>query len=64
MGLASNVANLAGCPIPLGEVAQTIYSQMIKEHPDLARKDFSSVYEYLRRAMEEGKAVKPGIKLP
>jgi len=64
MGLASNVAALAGCPIPLGEAAETLYALMIKEQPELARKDFSSVYQFLKRGMEEGNGVKLGVESP
>ncbi|KAJ4488403.1 3-hydroxyisobutyrate dehydrogenase [Lentinula aciculospora] len=64
MGLASNVAALAGCPVPLGQTAEALYARMIEERPDLARKDFSSVYRFLEKAMEEGNTVKPGVVLP
>ncbi|KAJ3743849.1 NAD binding domain of 6-phosphogluconate dehydrogenase-domain-containing protein [Lentinula raphanica] len=64
MGLASNVATLSGCPVPLGLTAQRLYGQMIEEQPELARKDFSSVYQYLKQAMEEGKRIKVGVESP
>ncbi|TDL27253.1 3-hydroxyisobutyrate dehydrogenase [Rickenella mellea] len=47
MGLATDSANAAGTPLPLGQMAQNIYEKVIREKPDLARKDFSSVYQYL-----------------
>jgi len=47
MGLATEIANQAGSPLPLGEAAESIYAQVIKEQPGLARKDFSSVYRFL-----------------
>lgn len=64
MGLASNVAAMAGCPIPLGQAAEALYAQMIEEQPELARKDFSSVYKFLRKTAEERKAVKLGVVSP
>ncbi|KAJ3865070.1 NAD binding domain of 6-phosphogluconate dehydrogenase-domain-containing protein [Lentinula novae-zelandiae] len=64
MGLASNVAAMAGCPIPLGQAAEALYAQMIEEQPELARKDFSSVYKFLQKTAEERKAVKLGVVSP
>ncbi|KAF9072971.1 NAD binding domain of 6-phosphogluconate dehydrogenase-domain-containing protein [Rhodocollybia butyracea] len=58
MGLASNVAALAGCPIPLGEAAEAF------EHPNLAQKDFSSIYLFLKEMMKAGKAVKVDVESP
>ncbi|KAJ3780813.1 NAD binding domain of 6-phosphogluconate dehydrogenase-domain-containing protein [Lentinula aff. detonsa] len=58
MGLASNVAALAGCPVPLGQAAETLYAQMVEEQPELAQKDFSSVYKFLKQVMEDGKTIK------
>ncbi|PPQ86879.1 hypothetical protein CVT25_012598 [Psilocybe cyanescens] len=48
MGLASNVAEQQGSPLPLGEAAKEIYSRIIKEKPELSTKDFSSVYRFLK----------------
>ncbi|KAF8636725.1 hypothetical protein AX17_003528 [Amanita inopinata Kibby_2008] len=48
MGLATGIANQEGSPLPLGEAAESIYSQVAKAAPELARKDFSSVYLYLK----------------
>jgi 3-hydroxyisobutyrate dehydrogenase len=60
MGLASDIAAKSETPLPLGEAAEKIYADAIKEQPDLARKDFSSVYEYLRIAAKEGRKVQMG----
>ncbi|KAG6909835.1 hypothetical protein DXG01_015108 [Tephrocybe rancida] len=42
MGLAKDVAKQYTSPIPLGEAAEEMYRRVIKEQPELARKDFSS----------------------
>jgi 3-hydroxyisobutyrate dehydrogenase len=47
MSLATEIANHSGSPLPLGEAAESIYAQVVKEQPALARKDFSSVYRFL-----------------
>ncbi|RDB21345.1 3-hydroxyisobutyrate dehydrogenase, mitochondrial [Hypsizygus marmoreus] len=47
MGLATDIGKQTKSPLPLGEVAESIYAQVIKEQPVLSRKDFSSVYQYL-----------------
>ena len=49
MGLAANSATLAATPMPLGETALRMYDEVVEKRPDLARKDFSSVYEYLAK---------------
>ncbi|KAF8163118.1 NAD binding domain of 6-phosphogluconate dehydrogenase-domain-containing protein [Crassisporium funariophilum] len=48
MGLASEVAQQRHSPLPLGEAAKDIYSQVIQATPELANKDFSSVYRHLK----------------
>lgn len=48
MGLASDVARQRDSPLPLGEAAKEIYANIIQQRPDLAKKDFSSVYQYLK----------------
>ncbi|KAF5373056.1 hypothetical protein D9758_001705 [Tetrapyrgos nigripes] len=58
MGLATNLSSLAGTPLPLGEAAECIYNQVIQEQPTLGKKDFSSVYQYLKNLSEEGKKVR------
>jgi 3-hydroxyisobutyrate dehydrogenase len=47
MGLATEVSKGLGSPMPLGEAAEKIYIEAVKGEPERARKDFSSVYEYL-----------------
>ncbi|KAF5330671.1 hypothetical protein D9619_005886 [Psilocybe cf. subviscida] len=48
MGLASDVANQRQSPLPLGEAAKAIYSTVVEQSPELANKDFSSVYRFLK----------------
>lgn len=48
MGLATQVAATTGTPLPLGQAAEAMYARVIEEQPELARKDFSSVYQYLK----------------
>ncbi|KAF8184948.1 NAD binding domain of 6-phosphogluconate dehydrogenase-domain-containing protein [Mycena galopus ATCC 62051] len=47
MGLASDIATKTGTALPLGDTARGVYRRMM-EQPELARKDFSSVYRFLR----------------
>lgn len=60
MGLATAIAAKSQSPLPLGGAAENIYAEVINRQPELARKDFSSVYEYLRIAAQEGKKVHMG----
>lgn len=48
MGLATEAADVFGCPLPMGESAEKLYGEIIETEPEYARKDFSSVYRYLR----------------
>lgn len=48
MGLATDIAKRTATPLPLGQAAELIYSEVIAKDPDLARKDFSSVYRFLQ----------------
>jgi 3-hydroxyisobutyrate dehydrogenase len=57
MGLATDIGTSSGSPLPLAEAAESVYAEMLKQHPDLGRKDFSSVYLFLREATEKGKKV-------
>ncbi|KAL0947341.1 hypothetical protein HGRIS_013460 [Hohenbuehelia grisea] len=57
MGLATDIAETCASPLPLGVAAQRLYAQVIKDEPDLAKKDFSSVYQYLSNAATEGRKV-------
>lgn len=60
MGLATDIATTSGSPLPLGEAAASIYEEVLKRQPELAKKDFSSVYAYLQRTAEEGKKIHLG----
>ncbi|KIY43673.1 3-hydroxyisobutyrate dehydrogenase [Fistulina hepatica ATCC 64428] len=53
MKLASRIATLAGSPIPLGKTAEEMYEKIMEERPELKKKDFSSVYLYLRDNMSK-----------
>lgn len=48
MGLASNVAQQRESPLLLGDAAKDIYRKIVEKRPELAGKDFSSVYQYLK----------------
>lgn len=48
IGLASNIAQQRKSPLPLGEAAKEIYDKAIKKLPELASRDFSSVYRFLK----------------
>ena len=48
MGLATDLAEATGVPLALGQTAEKIYADVISEDGELADKDFSSVYRYLR----------------
>lgn len=48
MGLASDIADKTGTELPLGTAAREVYRRMIEQEPELGRKDFSSVYRFLR----------------
>lgn len=48
MGLATDIADKQRSALPLGKAAEKIYKQVVDEKKELARKDFSSVYLYLR----------------
>lgn len=50
MGLATDIAGQCSSPLPLGKAAERIYGDVVKQQPELARKDFSSVYRYLAQA--------------
>jgi 3-hydroxyisobutyrate dehydrogenase len=47
MGLATDVSKESGSPVPLAEAAEKIYIEAVRRYPELSRKDFSAVYEYL-----------------
>lgn len=48
MGLANDVARQSGVQLPLGKVAMHVYKTVIEKQPELAKKDFSSVYRFLQ----------------
>ena len=65
MGLATAIADKFESSLPLGEAAESVYADVLKRQPALARKDFSSVYQYLLMAAEEGRRVHAGeVKRP
>lgn len=49
MGLATGSGKMLGVPLPLGEKAEGVYAEMLKTRPELAIRDFSSVYKYLEK---------------
>ena len=53
MGLASESAASVGIPLPTGAEAQRVYAEVISQSPELARKDFSSVYKYIQSLSEQ-----------
>ena len=53
MGLATEAADMLGCPLPMGEAAEKVYADIIEDEPEYAKKDFSSVYQYLRVSADE-----------
>lgn len=53
MGLAKDIAEAMKSPLPLGSAAEEIYADVIEDDPELANKDFSSVYRYLRLAANQ-----------
>lgn len=49
MGLATNVSRESGSAVPLADAAEKVYMEAVERYPELSRKDFSAVYEYLGR---------------
>lgn len=49
MGLATDIAVNQRSPLPLGNAAKAIYSEVIEKKPELGTKDFSSVYQYFEK---------------
>ena len=47
MRLATDIAGTHSSPLPLGEAARDLYAEVTRRRPELATKDFSSVYKYL-----------------
>ena len=56
MGLATDAGEMLSCPLPMGEAAQKMYAAVIQTSPELANKDFSSVYAHLRDFSKIGRA--------
>ena len=52
MGLATDVGKAFGVPLPMAEAAKKVYSGAVEQRPDLAQKDFSSVFLLLEEAVE------------
>lgn len=52
MGLATEAGESSGSPLPLGEAAAQLYTKIIETEPELATKDFSSVYKYLQKLQQ------------
>lgn len=48
MLLAADIASARSSPLPLGQAARDLYADALKMSPELAKKDFSSVYRYLK----------------
>jgi 3-hydroxyisobutyrate dehydrogenase len=47
MGLATALGRSHGSPLPMSEAAEAIYRDALEKEPKLARKDFSSIYQFL-----------------
>ncbi|KAF9475070.1 3-hydroxyisobutyrate dehydrogenase [Pholiota conissans] len=48
MGLATDVAQQRQSPLPMAKAAKELYARIVEKRPELAKKDFSSVYLYLK----------------
>jgi 3-hydroxyisobutyrate dehydrogenase len=48
MGLATDIASSVGSALPMARMAEMIYAKAIETNPELAGKDFSSIYNYLK----------------
>lgn len=48
MGLATEIASTVGSALPMGRVAEVLYAKAVEADPEIAKKDFSSIYSYLR----------------
>jgi len=57
MGLACRSGSSCGIRLPLGEAAESIYREVIKQCPELEKKDFSSVFVFLKKAAANAKLV-------
>ncbi|KAH8108154.1 3-hydroxyisobutyrate dehydrogenase [Cristinia sonorae] len=52
MGLATEIADAYSTPLPMGEAAENMYADVVTQVPELAKRDFSSVYRYLQLSAE------------
>jgi len=48
LGLATDMGAKTESPLHLGKIAEGVYARAIGEKPELAQKDFSSIYKWLR----------------
>jgi len=48
LGLAMEISRGSGSRVPLAEAAERVYVEAVKRYPELSKKDFSSVYRYLK----------------
>ncbi|KAI5983787.1 3-hydroxyisobutyrate dehydrogenase [Pisolithus albus] len=55
MLLATDIASTRSSPLPLGQAARDLYADVLKMSPELAKKDFSSVYRYLKDLGGDGR---------
>lgn len=47
MKLATELGKKFGSPLPLTEAAEELYAAALSSKPELAKKDFSSIYQFL-----------------
>jgi len=50
MGLATESGKMLNVRLPLGEKGEEVYAEMLRTKPELATRDFSSVYRYLEES--------------
>ena len=48
MDLGISIGKTSESALPLGEAARGIYAEAIRQRPELAKKDFSSIYVHLK----------------
>ena len=52
MGLATEAGEAHEVSLPLGRAASELYADAIAKEPELATRDFSSVYKYLQKQQQ------------
>ena len=57
MGLATEAADMLGCPLPMGEAAEKVYGEIIEADGQYATKDRTIA----QRACKRSKGRKPGL---